>query len=117
MLSKSLTQKRVDAKQEDSSIAINPKQSRFKKFQDLQKLDFKSALKDVKEETTEMKEDQQGSTKKKRHKPVDEKFEKKFRNLSIEEQAWEGEIVVRSGIGRQKLDNDGNSAQIEKKVL
>jgi hypothetical protein len=53
----------------------------------------------------------------KRTKHLDPNLEQKFRNLSIES---EGELpnekVVNAGNARQKLDHEGNSIRIEKKL-
>ena len=49
-------------------------------------------------------------------KQLDPNLEQKFRNLSIESGDLTNEKVVAAGNARQKLDHEGNSIRIEKKL-
>lgn len=52
----------------------------------------------------------------KRPKNFDPNLESKFRNLSIESDNKSAEKVVNAGNARQKIDQEGNSIKIEKKL-
>lgn len=93
--------------------------AKFQDFSQFEKLDknvIQSALKDVVKDSQNPEQEVPKALMGKRARHVDPNLEQKFRNLSIESGEQQNEKVVAAGNARQKLDHDGNSIRIEKKL-
>lgn len=105
---------------EQPPAIITPKtKAKFKDFSQFEKLDknvIQSAIKDVVKDSQQQDKELPKSLNGKRIKNFNPNLEQKFRNLSIESEEAPNEKVVATGNARQKIDQEGNSIKIEKKI-